>query len=217
MNLRITILSFILILLPIKGFCAQGDSLQQGINLYQRNKFDEAVEFFNELLETGESTMDEDVLLEAYKYLGYSLFLSGRQKEAKSVFKKIISRKKDFQLDPLLVLPGIVACYKEALEEYNNPLRIVNREFKPSYFIPGGTRQFMTQQKKKGEVTFLWQALSLAASFYCYWRAESLLDKQHGLQEKDLSTYSRWTNRQRIFTISFILGYSYSVLDPNIR
>jgi len=164
-------------------------------NAFEYRDFDKVVEVLWPWLHPPR-IVDTDLAVRARELLGISLFISGREDEAREEFSSLLLLDPDHALDPFLVPPDVIQAFedvKDAMEPTLRALRdkepIAPRNPSPparverrlvqvphpaTAFIPFGVPQFVVEEPMWGGFWLGSQLAGIALNSAAFWRADSL-------------------------------------------
>ena len=205
-------------------------SLKLGVYAYEHGDYAEAIASLSGVLSPLRLTAEDDVA-QARKYLGASLFFSGKKDEAAEEFKRLLLLNPDLRLDAFVFPPQLVlffdevkASCKDQLDKaraqrlLKESLRVGERrvELRSLYVnaIPFGAPQFQNGDRVKGWVLLGAEAALLALNVAAFWAARSYADGGgYYATEADRSGASTWRTIQLTSLGLFGGAWAYGVAD----
>lgn len=111
----------LIILILFLAIIIEADQLlQQGLEAYNRGKFNEAIKLINQSLKNFLTTDDKK---EAYKYLGFSYIAIGNTNAAKDAFTELLLIDPRYMLDEEEVAPKVYQFFLQVKEEKKDVIR----------------------------------------------------------------------------------------------
>lgn len=207
-----------------------GKGLKLGVYAYEHGDYAEAITSLTGVLNPLRLAAEEDIV-QARRYLGASLFFSGKKDEAAEEFTRLLLLNPDLRLDAFVFPPQLVlffdevkASIKEQLEKaraqrlLKETIRIADRrvELRSLYvnLIPFGAPQFQNGDRVKGWVLLGTGSALLALNVASYWAARSYAGADgYYATEAARADASSWRTVQ--FTSLGLLGgaWAYGIAD----
>lgn len=205
-------------------FCAEVKAVERLIlanlqSLYDSRRFEELVEYGNDLLKNPDELYREERIA-VHSYLGFSYVILRRELEAKHHFLEWLKIEPEAQLDPVLVPPNIIRVFqlaKDALQkEYTSPLSSAKNRLdrwplmKPvisrSLIYPGWGHYY-AGEKTKGMIIMGSETALLMGTYLAH---KHYLEAQEAYyQERDISQmtekFRQYQNANR-WQWSFVFG-----------
>lgn len=111
---------FIIIILFLAIIIEADQILDQGIEAYNRGRFNEAINLINQSLRNALTSNDKK---EAYKYLGLSYIAIGNTNAAKDAFTELLLLDPNYVLDEEEVAPKVYQFFLQVKEEKKDVIR----------------------------------------------------------------------------------------------
>lgn len=195
-------------------------------NAFEYRDFDKVVEVLWPWLHPPR-IVETDLAIEARELLGISLFILGREAEAREEFSSLLLLDPDHQLDPFVVPPDVIQAFedvKRAMEPTLRAMRdkepVAPREPDPPprierqlvelphpavVAVPFGVPQFALGEPAWGAFWLATQLAGLGLNAGAFWQADSLT-----VEDPD---YDTWVALQYVGLGVATLGYVGSVIQ----
>lgn len=178
-------------------------------------RYAEAVECLNSMLYSTPSS-DTLLLAEVYKELGICYFMLEKNKLASSSFEKLLLLSPDYELDPKVYLPDIIALFQIIKNDLRSKAVV---DAIPPYhpalnYLPFGAPQVLNRERRKAGIFLGVQVLALAASIYMHSQRQDLdQGGRMGYAEEDFEQAKSYADGQRAFFVLFSVSYVAGVID----
>ena len=205
-------------------------SLKLGIYAYEHGDYAEAITSLTGVLSPLRLASEDDVA-QARKYLGASLFFSGKRDDAAEEFKKLLLLFPDLKLDAFIFPPQLVLFFDEVRTSIKDQLEKARAQklLKDAIQLPGrrvevhslyvnaipfGAPQFQNGDRVKGWVLLGTEAALLAFNVAAYWTARSYAGPGgYYASEGDRSSASTWRTIQLTSIGLFGGAWVYGIAD----
>jgi tetratricopeptide (TPR) repeat protein len=220
--------------LALAAGAARADDAEKGLKLgvyaYEHGDYAEAIRSLQGVLDPLTLTAEDDVV-QARKYLGASLFFTGKRDEAAAELKRLLLLSPDLKLDPFVFPPQLVlffdevkASIKDQLDKaraqrlLRDTMRLGERrvELRSLHvnFIPFGAPQFQNGHRAKGWALLGAEAALLALNVASYWAARGRADADGWYPaEADRAAAERWRTAQITALGLFGGAWAYGIAD----
>jgi hypothetical protein len=194
MNMRCFLLCVISMLSAIQVLAA-ADTLaapdSSCAGLFRQGSYSEAADCYGRTAYTLEARNATDSLLALYPELAASLVMADKPTMARAVFAKLLAMRPDYEIDPNLFQPDVIAIFQMAKMEQKKHFSMQAWEMREPYplvlnFVPGGLPQYKNTEKTKGVACLLLQGVALGLSIYGHGKYTSYYSERTGFREEDV-------------------------------
>jgi tetratricopeptide (TPR) repeat protein len=225
-------------LLLAAAICYQRPCFAQLVNynaiqvkvLYEALEFDKAIESGQILLKSRQKFTREE-LATVHQYMALSFYNTGKIDSARSHFLSLLSIQPDFEPDPINVSPKIISFFEQLKNEtVTRPTDhaigytkyVFLQDLRPgatfrSAVLPGWG-QLYKHQKTRGHIiggVFIASLMATGVSLYLEKdNHNKYLDSTTPASiEANYDTYNSWFKKRKVFTITTISVWAFSILD----
>jgi hypothetical protein len=152
--------------------------------------------------------------LQALRYLGIGLYLTGRHEGAEAAFFELLRLRPEAQLDPKTTRPDVVAFYEGVRRRHDREIRDAARDSNPKTFAwnflpPAG--QFQNGHSARGYVVAALELLSLASALTTRLMLASWEQPNHTFPDEGDARAAKVINFASVGLLA--ATYVYGVLD----
>ncbi|MFH1761449.1 MAG: hypothetical protein ABIA63_10160 [bacterium] len=211
------------ILLPLYAVSQQNNLLDSCLNHSKMGEYQNAVDCLNNFL-LNHKGADTNILISAYEALGVNLVMLGHKPIAKNAFVLLLKLSPEYDLDPTIYLPDVIATFQIAKFEKRTSFRVLIVDTLPAYpgilnFAPFGVPQVFNKSWIKAGICGILQVAAIGISVYAYQKEQSL--KQDGAFFNGKDYYNEEDEDHAVFYdilhktcfFAFGLTYVYGIID----